>query len=203
MEGTEMEYAALLLVSLAVGGPLAPVSLAAEDAQNEGRSSTVADELKELKAEHARLKQSSELTRKDYELLIETLLKSKDEATIMLGLRHMHKCQSYGFHPYSVPIHNELIKLTYSENKKIREGAVLSVMRVAPTHAANHGFQGPGSPWRPVSEDAEGKRTRRRLDEEIAVGGTFTPKQLEFELRKFRIRVRFHPDIEQKPMEGG
>jgi len=190
-----------LIVSIVVVGLLASSAVGVAGEPQAGRSSPRNSELAKVQAEHARLKESAELTRKDYELLIETLLKSKDEAMIMMGLRHMHKCQSYGFHPYSVSIHNELIKLTYSANQEIREASVLSIMRVAPTHAIAHGFQGPGSPWQAVREDPESERTRRKLDEEIAVKGTFTPQQLATELDKFDVDVRFHPDLEQKPLE--
>ncbi len=190
-----------LVVSLVVAGLLAGTLAGVADEPQGNGSRPASAELAALQGEHARLKETSEQTRRDYELLIEALLKSPDEPTIMLGLRHMHKCQSYGYHPYSIPIHNELIKLTYSDNKEIREAAVLSVMRVAPTHAAAHGFQGPGSPWQHVSEDAESDRTRRSLDQQIGVEGTFTPKQLEAEFDKYHVAIRFHPELDQQPLE--
>lgn len=177
------------VVSLTVLGLLAGGAAGIADEPNGSGSRPASADLAALQGEHTRLQAAAEQTRRDYELLIESLLKSPDERTVMIGLRHMHKCQSYGFHPYSIAIHNELIKLTYSDNKQIREAAVLSVMRVAPTHAAEHGFQGPGSPWQHVGEGPESERTRQSLDRQIGVEGTFTPKQLEGEFQHYRISV--------------
>lgn len=177
-------FVILTLIGLAVG-PFVPAPFVkAQDPAEAAR-----------RAEAARQREASELLRKDYQALLESLLKSGDEKTVRLGLQHLFKCEAHGFQPYSVAIHNELLKLTDSENREIRDAAVLAVMRVAPEQAAEHGFQGPGRPWRPVREDVESERTRKRLEATVGLRGKYTPQKLALELRDQDVDLRFHPDI--------